>query len=60
MTGNETGDGITVRRPEKAAPVQIVTIEYLPAKAGELNKKLVLQTDSNGLTATVTVEGKAE
>ena len=37
-----------------------MTIEYQPTKPGDLNKKLVLQTDMTGLTATVTVEGKAE
>ena len=46
--------------PEKAAAVQVVTIEYHPTKAGDLNKKIALKTDLNDLAVIITVEGKAE
>ena len=60
VSGAEAGDGINVVLPDKSAAVQVVTIEYRPTKSADLNKKLVLKTDLNDLTATVTVEGKAE
>jgi hypothetical protein len=60
VSGVETGDGLNVRLPEKAAPVQVVTIEYQPNKAAELNKKIALKTDLNDLSVVITVEGKAE
>ena len=60
VTGAESGDGLHVKLPEKAAAVQVVTIEYQPTKPGDLNKKIVLKTDLNDLTVTIAVEGKAE
>ncbi|MFL5340241.1 MAG: DUF1573 domain-containing protein [Gemmataceae bacterium] len=55
------GDGIKVQLPDKPAAVQVVTIQYTPDKAQELNKVLTLKTDlPGGLSTTVKVEGKAD
>lgn len=52
------GDGLTVRVNDKAAPVHLVTVEFIPKQPGKLSKTLKIKTDLPGdLTATVTVEG---
>jgi hypothetical protein len=52
------GDGVTVEVPGAAAPAQIVTVRFQPAKPGEVKKKIVFTTDfEGGLTATLPVEG---
>lgn len=55
------GDGLTVKIPPPSPnPVQIVTLEFTPTKAGPIKRTLEVKTDlaSRG-TATVVVEGNA-
>jgi hypothetical protein len=52
------GDDVKAKFQDKALPVHLVTVEFLPGKEGKLNKTLTIKTDLAGdLTATVTLEG---
>jgi hypothetical protein len=55
VTGD--GNGLAVKSLPNAAPVQVVTIEIQPAKAGPLKASLVLTSSLNGATVTIEVEG---
>jgi hypothetical protein len=51
------GDGITALVPEREATSQIVVIRFQPGRAGETKKQLVIRTDLDNETVTVTVQG---
>lgn len=55
------GDGMQVDLPNTPAAVQVVTIKYVPTKAGELKKQLQIRTDvENQAPVTVTVEATVQ
>ncbi|MBY0526744.1 MAG: DUF1573 domain-containing protein [Gemmataceae bacterium] len=54
------GDGVVVELPSTPAAVQVVTLKWVVGQPGDLKRDLRFKTDLDaGVTATVTVEGKA-
>jgi hypothetical protein len=53
------GDGVSAAFPERQSPSHIVTVRFQPTQAGALKKPLVIRTDLDGESVTVTVEGSA-
>ncbi|HWY87235.1 MAG TPA: hypothetical protein VNX28_10950, partial [Gemmataceae bacterium] len=51
------GDGIAAMPEPREGSTQIVDVTFSPAKAGELKKQLVIRTDLDNETVTVTVQG---
>lgn len=51
------GAGLTVEVPDRNAPVHILTINFQPASAGAVRKQLIIRTDTEGESVTVTVDG---
>jgi len=53
------GDGLVVEVPAVAAAVQVVTVKWHPAQAGDFRRELRFQTDLDaGATTTLIFEGK--
>jgi len=53
------GDGVTIEIPDRAASSHILTVRCQPTKTGDVRKQLIIHTDLDGETVTVSVEGKA-
>jgi hypothetical protein len=54
------GEDVQVDLPASAAPVQVVTLKFQPAKAGDVHRQLRIKTDlDKESSATLTVEAKA-
>lgn len=53
------GDGVTATLPTTAATTHLVEVHFLPTKAGEVRRELVLRTDMDGGTVRVLVQGTA-
>lgn len=51
------GDGVTADVPDRSASTQVVTLRIQPERAGDLRKQLLIRTDLERETVTVTVEG---
>jgi hypothetical protein len=51
------GDGITAIVPDREATTQIVEIRFQPGQTGEKMKKLLIRTDLDNESVTVTVQG---
>jgi hypothetical protein len=51
------GDGITADFPDRVASTQIVTIRVQPEVSGDLRKQLLIRTDLDRETVTVSIEG---
>jgi hypothetical protein len=51
------GDGVAAVPEPREGSTQIVDVTFSPAKAGELKKQLVIRTDLDNETVTVTVQG---
>lgn len=57
----DDGDGVSIEAFPAAAPVQIVTVKFNPAKPGVVRKEVRLKTDlKGGAFATLTIQGDAE
>jgi hypothetical protein len=53
------GDGLTVDVPAAAAAIQVVTVKWQPAQAGNIRRELRFRTDlDSGATTSLVVEGK--
>jgi hypothetical protein len=51
------GEGIAAPVPDREGTTQIVEITFSPAKLGELKKQLLIRTDLDNETVTITVQG---
>jgi len=49
--------GISVQIPDRNSPVHILTISFQPTMAGAVRKQLVVHTDTEGESVTVTLDG---
>lgn len=51
------GTGITADLPDQPNTTHVLTVNVLPAQAGELRRQLTIRTDLDNETAVVTIEG---
>lgn len=51
------GDGITATIPDRENQTQIVEIRFNPGHIGDMKKQLIIRTDLNNESVTVTVQG---
>jgi hypothetical protein len=49
-------EGITVDVPTEKNATQVITVNYLPGKAGDLTRPLIIRTDLNDASVQLTVE----
>jgi hypothetical protein len=50
------GDGVSVQAPDGQATTHILEVHFNPEKTGEITKRLVIRTDLDNETVTVTVQ----